>query len=76
MATASHSQSQQGQTLGAIIPFAILSIIAVVLRLLAKSMILLRFGTDDYLIILGLCCSLGCFSLSTISRLSSCPGHR
>ncbi|KAJ5904187.1 hypothetical protein N7504_006570 [Penicillium tannophilum] len=72
MTTEFLSQSQQGQTLGAIIPFAILSIIAVVLRLLAKSMIHLRYGVDDYLIILGLCCSLGCFSLSTIMvRLGS-----
>ncbi|RAK76914.1 uncharacterized protein BO72DRAFT_496822 [Aspergillus fijiensis CBS 313.89] len=66
MTTASLNQSAQSQTLGAIIPFAVLSIIAVVLRLLAKSLTRLRFGLDDYLIIVGLACSLGCFSLSTI----------
>lgn len=68
MATADSHASERAQTLGAIIPFALLSVIAVVLRLLAKSMIRLRFGPDDYLIIVGLICSLGCFSLSASSQ--------
>jgi hypothetical protein len=47
-------QSQRPQTLGVIIPFAVLAIVAVVLRLWAKALVKPRYGADDYLIIAGL----------------------
>jgi uncharacterized membrane protein len=54
MASVNLHESQQGQTLGAIIAFAVLAVVAVVFRLLAKTLVKLRYGIDDYLIIMGL----------------------
>ena len=56
--------SQQKATIGATIPFVILAVISVVCRLAARRIQKLRLEFDDYSIIIGLVCTLGCFSLS------------
>ncbi|KAL8824775.1 MAG: hypothetical protein Q9191_004828 [Dirinaria sp. TL-2023a] len=58
------NQSQQQATLGATIPFAILAVIAVICRFVARRIQKLRFEFDDYAILVGLVCTLGCFTLS------------
>lgn len=57
-------ESRQHVTIAATSPFAILAAVAVVARLFARRLQRLRLEFDDYVIILGLICSLGCFSLS------------
>ena len=56
--------NQQGTTLGATIPFIIIAVIAVICRFVSRTIQSSRYDFDDYIIVVGLICTLGCFTLS------------
>lgn len=58
------SESQQDVTLKATIPFAVLAVIAVICRFIARRIQKLRLEFDDYMSLAALILSLGCFILS------------
>ncbi|KAI9036027.1 uncharacterized protein KD926_002506 [Aspergillus affinis] len=60
------TESQQGKTRGILIPFAALAVMALVLRFWSRGLMKMRFGLDDYLCVVGLIFTLGCFALSMI----------
>lgn len=57
-------ESQQSMTLKIIIPFAALAIMAVLARFLARNIQKLHYELDDYLSVVGVILTLGCFTLS------------
>ncbi|PLB54028.1 hypothetical protein P170DRAFT_469499 [Aspergillus steynii IBT 23096] len=66
------NESQQGETRGILIPFAALAVMAVALRFWSRGLMKLLFGLDDYLCVIGLVFTLGCFALSmTMVQLGS-----
>ena len=56
--------NEQGVTLKATIPFAIIAVIAVTCRFVSRKIQSSRYEFDDYMIVVGLICTLGCFTLS------------
>lgn len=56
--------SQQGVTLKATIPFAIIAVIAVICRFVSRKIQVTRYEFDDYMIVVGLVFTLGCFTIS------------
>ena len=56
--------NHQGSTLKATIPFAIIAVIAVVCRFVSRRLQASRYEFDDYMIVVALICTLGCFTLS------------
>lgn len=57
-------ESQQKATLAAIIPVIIIAAASVICRFVARRLQKLKLGLDDYLILVGLVFTIGCFSLS------------
>ena len=57
-------ESEQDVTLKATIPFAVIAVISVVCRFIARRIQKLNFEFDDYMIVAGLIFTLGCFALS------------
>ena len=56
--------SQQGTTLAATIPFALIAVIAVVCRFAARKIQRSEYEFDDYIMVFALTYTLGCFTLS------------
>ena len=56
--------NQQGVTLESTIPFAIIAVIAVISRFVSRNIQATRYEFDDYMIVVALVFTLGCFTLS------------
>lgn len=56
--------NQQGVTLKATIPFAIIAVIAVICRFISRKIQSSRYEFDDWMAVVGLIGALGCFILS------------
>ena len=56
--------NRQGVTLKATIPFVIIAVIAVISRFVSRKIQATRYEFDDYMIVVGLVFTLGCFTLS------------